>query len=94
MEDIADLKTNKEEKNLRINLWFHPGNVTEERIYGYLINAKKSGKQYMQYIGECILACEEGDVIKINPGDLDTLADKITERIGRTDTPKKRNFES
>lgn len=85
---------NKEEKNLRINLWFHPGNEEEERIYKYLIDAKKSGKQYMQYIGDCILACEEGGIVKIMPGDIDILADKISERIGRADTsPKKRNFE-
>ena len=46
MEDIADLSANsanKEEKNLRINLWFHPGNEEEERIYKYLIDAKKEG---------------------------------------------------
>ena len=48
----------------------------------------------MQYIGDCILACEEGGIVKIMPGDIDILADKISERIGRADTsPKKRNFE-
>ena len=92
------MSVKKEEKNLRINLWFHPRNEEEERIHSYLINAKKNGKKYMQYIGDCILACEEGGIVKIMPGDIDILADKIaeriTERIGSADaSPKKRNFE-
>lgn len=83
MERITTDMTDKNETK-RVNLWIHPGNQTEEKVYAYMLNAKRKGMQYMEYITDCILAYEEGDVMQLRSADIDVLADKIAEKIGKS----------
>lgn len=81
MERVTTAMTDKNEVK-RVNLWIHPGNETEEKVYAYIIDAKRKGRQYMQYISDCVLAYEEGDVMQLRSADIDELAQKIADRIG------------